>query len=122
MLFLAAEAKRYFPSLPLLHSKLMVPRNWIADIYVNSYLYDPNLKRKKVRAGQKVGLRMIRYNEYYISDFVSIFLHMTYISCIFTPCFLQVHKDPRSTRNVQARLFEASFAAKLKVEFQDMEA
>lgn len=75
-----------------------------------------------MEAGQKVGLRTTSYNEYYISDFVSIFLHMTYISCIFTPCFLQMRKDPRSTRNVQVRLFEASFVAKLKVEFQDMEA
>lgn len=79
-------------------------------------------KRNKMEAGQKVGLRMTRYNEYYISDFVSIFLHMTYILCIFTPCSLQMHKDPRSIRSVQVRLFEASFAAKLKVEFQDVEA
>lgn len=31
----------------------MVPRNWIADIYVNSYLYDPNLKRKKSESRAK---------------------------------------------------------------------
>lgn len=31
-----------------------------------------------MKAGQTVGLRMTRYNEYYISYFVSIFLHMTY--------------------------------------------